>query len=78
VQAPAAIVYVVGLIVELLFVNQTYYTGPLVKYINGVDISWILGFFVPFVLYTIIGRAVRRSQRSAGAVPASPSVLSAP
>lgn len=78
VQAPAAIVYVVGLIVELLFVNQTYYTGPLVKYINGVDISWILGFFVPFVLYTIIGRAVRRSQRPAGAVPASPSVLSAP
>jgi nucleobase:cation symporter-1, NCS1 family len=76
VQAPAAIVYVVGLVVELLFVNQTYFTGPLVKYINGVDISWILGFFVPFVLYAIIGRATGRTGRTAGATPASPAVLS--
>jgi NCS1 family nucleobase:cation symporter-1 len=74
VQAPAAIAYIVGLVVELLFVNQTYYTGPLVKYINGVDISWILGFFVPFVLYCIIARAAGR--RPAAVIPASPSALS--
>src|SRR5262249_28800595 len=50
------LVYIVGLGVELLFINQTFYVGPLVNALNGVDISWIVGFVVPFGLYWIIAR----------------------
>jgi NCS1 family nucleobase:cation symporter-1 len=50
------LVYLVGLGVELLFINQTFYVGPLVKPLGGVDISWIVGFVVPFGLYWLIAR----------------------
>ncbi len=46
--------YLVGLGVELLFINQTFYVGPLVSALGGVDISWIVGFVVPFGLYYIV------------------------
>lgn len=50
------LVYIVGLGVELLFINQTFYVGPLVSTLNGVDISWIVGFVVPWGLYWVIAR----------------------
>jgi NCS1 family nucleobase:cation symporter-1 len=82
-QAPATIAYVIGLVVELLFVNQTYYTGPFVSSIGGVDISWVLGFVIPFVVYVLIARNSRLQaltggpRRGADAVQPSPSALSA-
>ena len=48
------VIYVIGLGVELLFINQTFYVGPLVSALGGVDISWIVGFVVPFALYYIV------------------------
>jgi nucleobase:cation symporter-1, NCS1 family len=73
IQAPAAIAYLIGIVVELLFVNQTYFTGPFVKDIGGVDISWILGFVVPFGVYYAISAMTGKTRASAGsdAVPAS-------
>lgn len=50
------VVYLIGLGVELLFINQTFYVGPLVSALGGVDISWIVGFLVPFGLYWLIAR----------------------
>jgi NCS1 family nucleobase:cation symporter-1 len=50
------VVYIVGLGAELLFINQTFYVGPLVSALGGVDISWIVGFIVPFGLYWVIAR----------------------
>ena len=73
---PAAIAYILGLGVELLFVNQTYFTGPFVSAIGGVDISWILGFAVPFAAYYLIMAALGRTHSSTSggaATPASPS-----
>jgi NCS1 family nucleobase:cation symporter-1 len=71
VQAPAAIAYVLGLVVELLFVNQTYFTGPFVSDIGGVDISWILGFVVPFLAYYAIATTSGRARRAPAAVPSA-------
>jgi NCS1 family nucleobase:cation symporter-1 len=55
--------YLVGLGVELLFVNQTFYHGPLLSAVGGNDISWILGFFVPLVVYYVLARVMGRSNR---------------
>ena len=69
IQGPASVAYLVGVLVELLFVNQTYFTGPFVKDIGGVDISWILGFVVPFAVYYGICVMTGRTRRPAGSDP---------
>jgi len=52
----ASIVYVITLAVQVPFLEQTFYTGPLVKTLHGADISWIVGFFLASVLYFIVGK----------------------
>ncbi|MDX6494793.1 MAG: nucleobase:cation symporter, family [Gaiellales bacterium] len=39
-----------------LFTFKSYYTGPLAKDINGVDISWIVGLVVTSVAYLVLMR----------------------
>jgi nucleobase:cation symporter-1, NCS1 family len=55
-QMKAIICYLIGLAVEFPFLNQTFYEGPFAKLLNGVDISWIVGFIVPFFLYLFVAR----------------------
>lgn len=55
-QMKAIICYLIGLAVEFPFLNQTFYEGPFAKQLNGVDISWIVGFVVPFFLYLFVAR----------------------
>jgi NCS1 family nucleobase:cation symporter-1 len=47
----ACICYVITLVVQALFLDQTYLTGPFVKSLGGADISWIVGFAVASLLY---------------------------
>lgn len=60
---PGISVYVIGVLVQLPFIATRFYTGPLVDYLGGVDISWIIGLVVPAVLYYLVAR------RSSRAVP---------
>ncbi|WAB93592.1 cytosine permease [Pseudomonas citronellolis] len=60
---PGISVYVIGVLVQLPFIATKFYTGPLVGYLGGVDISWIIGLVVPAVLYYLVAR------RSSRAVP---------
>jgi NCS1 family nucleobase:cation symporter-1 len=43
--------YVITLAVQVPFLDQAFYTGPLVKPLGGADISWIVGFAVASGLY---------------------------
>ena len=49
--------YVIGLVVELPFVNQTYWIGWFVSDLGGADISWLVGFFVAAAAYLMLVRA---------------------
>src|SRR6185503_19680903 len=42
----ALVSYAVGIAVQVPFVAQTMYTGPLAKKLDGADISWIVGLIV--------------------------------
>jgi len=44
----------VGLAAEWPFISQVDYTGPLVKYLDGADISWIVGFFVAAIVFLVL------------------------
>lgn len=43
--------YAVGTVVQIPFLAQHLYTGPLTKMLGGADISWIVGLLVTGVLY---------------------------
>ncbi len=53
-------IYLAGIAVQIPFLSTSFYTGPLVEPLGGVDISWILGLLVPGLLYYVWGRASQR------------------
>jgi nucleobase:cation symporter-1, NCS1 family len=63
---PAMIAYVVGVLVQVPFFTLSFYTGPASKALDGVDVAWIVGIIVTFVVYYPLAR-VRTVQ--AAAVP---------
>ncbi|HEY6358363.1 MAG TPA: cytosine permease, partial [Vicinamibacterales bacterium] len=53
-------IYLIGILVQIPFLSTSFYTGPLVAPLGGVDISWIVGLVVPGCLYYTLGRASQR------------------
>jgi len=47
----ACICYVITRAVQVPFLDQLFYVGPLVSSLGGADISWIMGFGVASLLY---------------------------
>ena len=47
------IAYALAIAAEIPFIDQTFYTGPLVKPLGGIDISWVIGGVAGFVFYMI-------------------------
>jgi NCS1 family nucleobase:cation symporter-1 len=73
----ALVVYAVGLLAQLPFLVTHFYTGPLVEWLGGADISWIVGLAVPALLYWLLAR---RAPRPGGPRPdtgANPSAAGA-
>jgi NCS1 family nucleobase:cation symporter-1 len=50
---PGLIAYVLAVGAEVPFIDQTFYTGPLVRTLGGIDISWVVGATTGFVFYLI-------------------------
>ena len=50
-------IYLIGIAVQVPFLATSFYTGPLVERLGGVDVSWIVGLLVPGILYYVFGRA---------------------
>jgi NCS1 family nucleobase:cation symporter-1 len=51
------IIYLIGVGVQIPFVNTTLYEGPVAKSLNGADISWIVGLAVTIPLYYFVARS---------------------
>jgi NCS1 family nucleobase:cation symporter-1 len=56
---PGLVAYVAAIAVELPFVDQTFYRGPLVEPLGGTDISWVVGGLAGTVFYLLVRRWVR-------------------
>jgi len=52
--------YLLAVALEVPFIAQTFYTGPLVKPLGGIDISWVVGGVAGFVFYMIAVRVPPR------------------
>lgn len=45
--------YVLGVVVQVPFLAQSLYTGPVTEKLGGADVSWIVGLVVPAVVYRL-------------------------
>jgi NCS1 family nucleobase:cation symporter-1 len=43
--------YAVGILVQIPFLAQTLYTGPMTKMLGGADISWLVGLVVTALVF---------------------------
>lgn len=43
--------FLISIIVEIPFINASFYVGPLAKAFDGADLAWVIGLIVPAVLY---------------------------
>lgn len=58
-RAPALIAYAVGIVVQVPFVANALYTGPIARLLNGADLSWIAGLLIVGPLYYGLARHSR-------------------
>lgn len=62
--------YLVGIAIEVPFVNTTLFEGPVAKSLSGVDISWIICLVVISPAYYLAAKKLRpRLPQAAAAVP---------
>lgn len=47
----ALLAYVIGILVQIPFMNTPLYVGPISAHINGADLSWLVGLVVTSPLY---------------------------
>jgi len=52
--------YLIGIAIEVPFVNTTMFEGPIAKGLNGVDISWIVCLIVISPVYYLAAKRLRR------------------
>jgi NCS1 family nucleobase:cation symporter-1 len=67
-SAPALIAYVVGVVVQVPFVANALFTGPIARLLGGADLSWIVGLLIVGPLYY---RLARRSRAPVAAATAA-------
>lgn len=58
---PALVTYVIGILVQIPFLAQKMYTGPLTDELGGADISWIVGLIIPALIYYPWAKATNRA-----------------
>ena len=50
-NAPALVSYFIGVLIQIPFMAQAMYTGPITKMLGGTDISWIVGLLATAFIY---------------------------
>jgi NCS1 family nucleobase:cation symporter-1 len=57
----ALVSYGVGVLVQIPFLAQAMYTGPITKLLGGADVSWIVGILVTAAVYYPWAKATHRA-----------------
>jgi nucleobase:cation symporter-1, NCS1 family len=60
--------YLIGIGVELPFMNTSFYVGPVVNSLGGADISWMIGLVVAGTLYYVFHRSAAQRSGTAAAL----------
>ena len=63
------IAYLIAIAIEVPFIDQTFYTGPLVEPLGGVDISWVVGGVAGAVVFYLVALRVPPISGPANGLP---------
>lgn len=69
INVPAVGCYLLGILIQIPFLSNALYTGPVAKALDGVDISWIVGLAVICPVYYFWARATTGSRERIAAEP---------
>ncbi len=56
-NAMALVAYVIGILIEIPFIDSTLYEGPFAKAMGGADISWVFGLLVAGGVYLLFAKS---------------------
>jgi NCS1 family nucleobase:cation symporter-1 len=54
--------FVLSILLEIPFINTSFYIGPLAEMFGGGDIAWVVGLAVPSVLYYVLMKSRLKKQ----------------
>jgi NCS1 family nucleobase:cation symporter-1 len=57
----AFLAYLVGVVIQIPFMNSSLYVGPIANWLGGAEVAWVLGLIVAGGLYYALSAGVRRS-----------------
>jgi NCS1 family nucleobase:cation symporter-1 len=55
-QQQAILAYIIGIVVQIPFMNTPLYTGPVATQLGGADLSWIIGLVATGPIYYALAR----------------------
>lgn len=65
----AIVAYVLGILVQIPFMNTPVYAGPVAGSLDGADLSWIIGLVVTAPLYYLMARRTTLAPSELAPVP---------
>lgn len=76
-NAAALVSYGIGVVIQVPFLAQSLYTGPVTKLLGGADISWLVGIAATLAVYYPWAKATNRAP-AASIYPDGPLEVPAP
>ena len=67
-NAPAVVIYLVAILIQIPFINTPLYEGTIAKHLNGADIAWIVGLVFSALAYLVLSKstATKRARSDVG------------
>lgn len=57
----AFVAYLIGVAIQIPFMNSSLYVGPIANWMGGAELAWVLGLVVAGGLYYLLSAGVRRA-----------------
>ncbi len=54
--------YIIGVVIQIPFMNSSLYVGPIANWMGGAEVAWVFGLVVAGGLYYLLSASVRRAR----------------
>ncbi|MCG2624812.1 cytosine permease [Arthrobacter sp. I2-34] len=71
----AFIAYVLGVLIQIPFMNSPLYVGPIADLLGGAEIAWLIGLVVAGGIYYLTSRSVRNRMAASPAAGSDPGTI---
>ena len=72
VNKAAFVAYLIGVAIQIPFMNSSLYVGPVADWLGGAEVAWVLGLIVAGGLYYVLSADVRRHYAASSEASSEP------